>query len=221
MYSRSRVRAVRLIAALCIVFVSTGTNAASVAVSEWQSAFAARPDAVNGGKLFQICVVCHGGDAAGNPNGSVPAIAGQHYQVIIKQIVDFRHARRWDLRMERFVDEHNLRRPQDVADVADFVAHVPRAWPVTIGSGEFLPAGTDAYIARCASCHGASGVGSNTNRIPRIAGQHQQYLVRQMQDAADGRRPNMSAAHIVTLRRMTYAEIQGIADYLSRIPPQH
>jgi cytochrome c553 len=57
-------------------------------------------------------------------------------------------------------------------------------------------------------------------KMPRIGGQHYAYTVRQLQDAADGRRPNMSATHRERVRKMSFEEIQGVADYLARIKPR-
>jgi cytochrome c553 len=42
----------------------------------------------------------------------------------------------------------------------------------------------------CAGCHGAQGEGNATNATPRIAGQPQAYLQRQLTAYADGRREN-------------------------------
>jgi cytochrome c553 len=199
-----------------VQFVSAGSKSAT----ELAAALAARPDPVSGAKSFETCAACHGSDGAGERGGAVPAIAGQHFRVVVKQLVDFRHDRRWDVRMEHFADQHHLKGAQDIADVAAYVSELPRVWPVMTGTGEFLRRGASVYLARCAGCHGTSGAGNDTTRMPRVAGQHQAYLVRQLQDAADGRRPNMSGSHAAMVRSMSFAEIQGVADYLARIQPR-
>src|SRR6185295_17633814 len=43
-------------------------------------------------------------------------------------------------------------------------------------------------VQLCAHCHGAQGEGNATNGTPRIAGQPQAYLERQLAAYADGRR---------------------------------
>lgn len=45
-------------------------------------------------------------------------------------------------------------------------------------------------VQSCAGCHGAQGEGNATNGAPRIAGQPQAYLERQLAAYADGRRDN-------------------------------
>jgi cytochrome c553 len=54
--------------------------------------------------------------------------------------------------------------------------------------------------------------------IPRVAGQHYEYLMRQIYDAADGRRPNFSPVHVRLLARLERGDIVGLSDYLSRLP---
>ncbi len=53
--------------------------------------------------------------------------------------------------------------------------------------------------------------------VPKIAGQHYEYLRRQMYDAVDGRRPGFPEVHIKLLARLEHEDIAGVADYLSRI----
>ncbi|MCS6947194.1 MAG: c-type cytochrome [Steroidobacteraceae bacterium] len=155
--------------------------------------------------------------AAGVSGGTVPRLAGQHYRVLVKQIVDFRHGRRWDDRMEHFADRHHLPTAQSVADVAAYVAELRSAPAPAGGNGENLAVGARSYFDKCSRCHGAAGHGDNARLIPRLAGQHYLYLVRQLYDGAEGRRPNMSRAHRRLLLSLDKASIEGIADYLSRM----
>jgi cytochrome c553 len=68
----------------------------------------------------------------------------------------------------------------------------------------------------CAVCHGSSGGGSEDGDVPRLAGQHYEYLLRQMYDAVDGRRPNFSRSHVRLLARLERADLVGLADFLAR-----
>ncbi len=188
--------------------------------AEFNAAAALRPDLVNGESLFETCRACHASDGSGTSDGSVAAIGGQHFRVVLQQLVDFRHNRRWDVRMEHFADRHHLRTAQELADVAAYVANLPRPWPPSFGDGRHVGLGARVYLAHCSSCHGATGQGSNERKMPRIAGQHFSYTVRQLQNAADGRRPNMSDTHSRIVRKLSFEEIQGVADYLARIKPR-
>jgi cytochrome c553 len=186
---------------------------------ELVQAMESTPDARRGAALYGQCASCHGADGAGVAEGSVPRIAGQHYQVLIKQLVDFRSGRRRDFRMEDPANRHHLTGPQDIADVAAHVSGLESAGARGIGDGTRATAGALLFGARCASCHGADGRGNAARLVPRLAGQHYGYLVRQMYDAVDGRRPTLVQIHARRIEPLDYDQVRGIADYLSRIVP--
>jgi cytochrome c553 len=206
---------------LCLTTLSPQVlNAAADAQREYQEAVHSKPNLDRGAELFRTCLVCHGPSGAGTPDGGAPRIAGQLFSVIIAQIVDFRHDKRWDPRMEHFADSHHLVNAQAIADVAAFVSQL-QTMPedeVGVGSGVLVAHGAEIYKTQCASCHGPSGEGNSQRQIPQVAGQHYEYLRRQIYDAVDGRRPNFSSAHIRLLARLQHDDITGVADYLSRTP---
>ncbi|MCC7461517.1 MAG: c-type cytochrome [Gammaproteobacteria bacterium] len=206
-------------AGLAALLAAVAAGAVSGA-DEARRARAAQPDLVHGAQLFAACVACHGSDGAGEPGGSVPRIAGQHASVLIKEISDFRRRRRWDLRMEQMAGSHRLERAQDVADVAAYLASLDADVHPAIGDGRYLQRGAAAYLRVCAGCHGASGQGDAGALIPRLAGQHAPYLLRQMQESATSGRPNMSASHVQALRALSYEDFTGAADYLARMRPR-
>lgn len=181
------------------------------------------PDISHGAELFRICAKCHGPEGGGTPDGRVPRIAGQHAIVLWKQLIDFRHDLRWDPLMEHVADEHNLGDTQAIADVAAYISGLATDELNGLGSGKAgsVHQGSLKYAELCRNCHGADGLGDAKRGIPRIAGQHYEYLRRQIYDAVDGRRPNFSRGHVRVLARLNYEDIMGIADYLSRMrqPP--
>lgn len=186
------------------------------AAREFTEVLGMTPDLVRGGASFDTCSACHGKDGGGLSDGTVPRLAGQHYRVLVKQLVDFRNARRWDYRMEHFADRHHLPTAQDVADVAGYAAALRPTGKSATGRGDQLARGARVYIQQCQSCHGTLGQGSDGRLMPRLAGQQYAYLVRQMHDAAEGRRPTLSATHGRLVRAFDKAQIEGVADYLSR-----
>ncbi len=195
-------------------------GAVSNAAQDSSDVLQSPPNLDHGAELFQSCAVCHGTSGGGTADGKVPRIAGQHFSVLVKQVVDFRHSLRWDPLMEYMADKHLLKKPQDIADVAGYASQIetlPDA-SVSVGSGEFLSRGAEVYRRSCASCHGKSGDGNAQLEIPKLAGQNYAYLVRQVHDAVEGRRPNFDLSHVKLLKTLNYADIMGVADYLARIP---
>jgi cytochrome c553 len=186
---------------------------------EYSASMASQADATRGAALYVSCASCHGLDGAGDAAGSTPRIAGQHYPVPVKQLSDFRSGKRRDFRMDDPADRHHLGGPQDIADVAAYVSRLPFAGDSGKGDSTLATAGARLFGARCASCHGADGRGSAARLVPRLAGQHYGYLVRQMYDAVDERRPTLVVIHARKIEPLDYDQVRGIADYLSRIVP--
>jgi cytochrome c553 len=207
---------------LGVLLLAPRVWAISTAGGELQAALRATPDPGRGAKLFETCAACHGTDGGGAPDGSVPAIAGQHRSVIVKQLIDFRHDKRINIRMQHFVADDHLAGAQALADVAGYVASLapqsalapPSAPPETLASGR------NAYGRLCQSCHGARAEGDGATRVPRLAGQHVEYLSQQLADAAEGRRPSMAPDHARTLQRLDRPELGALAAYLASLKPQ-
>jgi cytochrome c553 len=191
------------------------------AIQEFNDAARLQPDLARGEKLFDTCAACHGPKGLGTDDGEIPAIAGQHGSVLLKQLTDFRHEQRRDERMQHFADQHHLPGAQDLTDVAAYVASLPR-FPRTesgIGDGAALGQGASVYFQNCERCHGPLGQGDLMRRRPRLAGQHYAYLLRQLEDTAQQRRPGMDSAHVEMLRQLSPEQLRGVADYLSRVSP--
>src|SRR5215204_7433099 len=89
-----------------LVLLPCSVDAASPALTELQAALRAKPDSEHGAVLFAQCASCHGQYGQGLPDGSTPRIAGQHFSVLVKQLVDFRYGKRWDFRMEQRANTH-------------------------------------------------------------------------------------------------------------------
>jgi cytochrome c553 len=179
------------------------------------------PDLQRGADLYDTCAACHGKDGRGTEDGEIPAIAGQHGSVLLKQLTDFRHDQRWNERMQNFTDHHHLPDAQALTDVAAYVMYLPRFPPTVmgIGDGTSLHEGASVYFQKCEQCHGPLGQGDLLKARPRLAGQHYAYTLRQLQETAAGKRPGMDRAHVAMLQQFSPVQLRGVADYLSRLSP--
>jgi len=192
--------------------------AASPAITEYQAALHATPDYEHGAVLFAQCAACHGAAGEGLADGSTPRIAGQHARVLIKQLVDFRYGKRWDFRMEQRANRH-LGAYQDIADVANYLSQQPRKPNSAPVDGDPSAQGAQIYAANCASCHGPQGEGDDATSVPMLAGQHPAYLLRQMYDSVDERRPALMRLHSQRIKPLEFEQLRAVADFLARVGP--
>jgi len=207
----------RIVAFAVAVMGASLGYAASLPQIDYAQVLASPRDAVRGQQLFVPCAACHGANGGGSADGLVPAIAGQHFQVLTRQLVDYRYSKRWDPRMESVAKGHLLPDAGAVAAVAAYVSSLPRPPVIGLGDGEHAVYGGQVYRRLCASCHGLAGQGDASHGVPRVAGQHYAYLLRQLHDAVDDRRPNFSPEHVQLLKRFQYVEFVGVADYIARL----
>jgi cytochrome c553 len=203
---------------LLLLLPWTVVDAASPGRAEYQAALGAKPDLEHGAVLFAQCASCHGTEGQGFADGSTPRISGQHFRVLVKQLVDFRYGKRWDFRMEQRANSH-LGAFQDIADVAAYLSHQPRAPDHPLAAGDALAQGSALYETGCASCHGPRGEGSDEAVVPMLAGQNAAYLLRQMYDAVDGRRPTLARLHSQRIKPLDFEQLRAITDFLSRLDP--
>ena len=133
------------------------------------------------------CFACHG------PNGNsesplFPILAGQSWRYIYIQLKDFKEGRRSDPVMSPMVAD--LTR-DDMIALGNFFA-AQKQQPIRFkADGARVESGrkiSDAVL--CPMCHLGSFVGQN--EIPKVAGQHPEYIVKQLQDFKAKRRHDNS-----------------------------
>lgn len=176
------------------------------------------PNLARGAQLYETCAACHGNRGEGVSDGTVPAIAGQFFTVVAKQLVDFRSRVRRDSRMEHFTDSDHLAYSQYVADVAAYVSNLQAVSPNEGIQAAVPDQGGVLYARACERCHGVAGQGNGESLSPRVAGQHLEYLLRQFDVDATIRRPALQRAHGSLAGSLTSDEAGEIAGYLASIP---
>lgn len=104
-------------------------------------------------------------------------------------------------------------RPRPLA-LALILMHAPLA--MAQGNAQSAPQAPPA-AAQCSGCHGANGEGNAAGGYPRIAGQSQYYLAKQLNDYAQGRRRNAVMEPIA--KSLQTADRSAVAEYFSRLVP--
>jgi cytochrome c553 len=100
---------------------------------------------------------------------------------------------------------------QDIADIAAYFAGKPLG-----ASGKPPPADLPGPVNVCTSCHGADGV-AIAPTYPSLAGQHQDYLVRAIDEYRKGGRKNPIMKQFAG--NLKDADIAVIATYFSKLTP--
>ncbi|GAA5015937.1 cytochrome C [Massilia sp. JS1662] len=186
---------------------------------------AAKADPAKGGSLYDTgdnarglpaCASCHG--AGGNSTiNTNPKLAGQVDAYLHKQLVDFTTPARNQPVMTTYAKMLSEDEKKNIA--AYLATQQPKQGAArnkdTLELGRKIYRGgiADRGVAACASCHGATGSGIPA-QYPRVAGQHQDYTVAQLQAFKTGARSN--SPQMATLaKRLSDDEMKAVADYIA------
>jgi len=186
---------------------------------------AAKADPAKGGSLYDsgdnarglpACASCHG--AGGNSTiNTNPKLAGQVDTYIHKQLVDFTTPNRNQPVMTTYA---RMLSEDEKKNIAAYLAtQQPKQGAArnkdTLELGRKIYRGgiADRGVAACASCHGATGSGIPA-QYPRLAGQHQDYTVAQLQAFKTGGRNN-SPQMSTLAKRLSDDEMKAVADYIA------
>ncbi|MET0533127.1 MAG: c-type cytochrome [Steroidobacter sp.] len=148
--------------------------------------------AVDGAKLFEPCVACHGNNGQGNTTLNAPAIAGQDAAYLERQLRNFRNRRRGVDKSDTFGAQMQAAATTLVDDaavtkVASYVANLPKTLDAAPARGN-LRNGNNLYQGNCGACHGGTAEGNPTLKAPRLAGLDALYIKRQFTHFRDGAR---------------------------------
>jgi len=185
--------------------------------AEINKALSLSPEPDNGKKIYALCANCHMGNGWGKKDGSFPVIAGQHRNVLIKQLTDIRSKNRDNPTMYPFTDPASMGGSQGVADVTAYISTMPVDPQPGTGDGKHLTLGKNLYFEHCTQCHGEKALGNNDAFFPRLKGQHHTYLLRQLKWIRDGYRKNSNPVMKERVKTLSDDELSAIADYLSRL----
>lgn len=161
-----------------------------------------------------ICANCHGEDG-NSKQPAVPKLAGQHAAYLKRQVRDFMAGTRKHELMTGFLSRLG---DEDVDALGTYFSTQKPAPGrlgdrriAELGKALYFQGSRDAALPSCDGCHSADGSGSP--RFPRLAGQHPEYLVKQLKDIQSGRRVASPLMKTVA-ERMSDDEMRAVAVYL-------
>jgi cytochrome c553 len=166
-------------------------------------------DPVRGKAISYTCIGCHGINGYKNayPMYSVPELRGQSPDYLVAALHEYRDGDRSFITMHAQAEELS---DQDMADIAAYFAGTPLK-----ATGK--PEGTVPKAATlCVSCHGQDGV-AVAPMYPSLAGQHEDYIVRALDEYKRGGRKNPIMTGFAA--NLSDEDIATIAQYFSRLTP--
>jgi len=186
--------------------------------------------AQDGAKKVQMCVGCHGiiGYQASFPEiHKVPMIAGQSATYITAALTAYKGGDRKHPTMRAIADTLS---DQDIADIAAYYSQLGlkdgSAPPAALAKP--TPANVEALITRnadnsCTKCHGANFNTPNDGTVPKLAGQHADYLFvalksYRVKNNSHLGRSNAVMGQQVEPKKFTNAELKTLASYISSLP---
>lgn len=165
-----------------------------------------------------LCFGCHGSTGISD-NSFHPILAGQKKSYLIKQLTDFKTARRQEEHMSSMVKALNA---ADINDIAAYFSGQSRkqaqANRLSNAAGKqlyFKIISAETNLS-CSSCHGIDGSGDAMTAAPIIAAQHANYLIKTLKDFRSHQRHNDpdDAMRMMT-EHLTDSEIEILADFIS------
>lgn len=166
-----------------------------------------------GEKAASVCRHCHG--AGGNSVlPDVPNLAGQNAAYLLEQMNKFVHGQRHS--SDFMTGLIRALTPDERVTAALFLSQQPVTHKPDAGRAQ-SSAGQQVYAKLCASCHGASGLG--TQKIPRLAGQQVKYVEDSLKRYRSGSGERIDAKMAGYTRNLKDADIQNLAGYLAGLQP--
>lgn len=208
-----------LILLLGLMLSPLGWSAWKEISEDAKEAIELKPNMYNGMQIFRACTKCHYKSGWGQHNGEIPQIAGQHPNVLIKQLTDVRDHNRETSGMDHFLMLTMIDSAQALADVAGYTSDILMNPEPGIGSGTDLEHGKELYNYYCIGCHGEHGEGSNERLVPRIQGQHYKYLLRQFNWIYRRERENAHPGMMGAIAGLSERDAKAVVDYVSRLTP--
>jgi cytochrome c553 len=167
-------------------------------------------------RFAQQCAACHGSDGKG-AIGLAPSLAGQHSFYAITQLFLYKNGRRDNAAMSLLVKDFSN---DDLRGFSEVIGKLP---VVAIEKSEASVDSKKLQLGKelsskhnCISCHGSDLAGGQ--QVPRLANQHEDYVLRVLEQFRSGQRLGYTPAMNEALAGLTPEDLAALAYYISRFP---
>lgn len=202
--------------ALSLVAAQAGAQQKAPAARTAGSAPAAAPKPAYAQRFAALCAACHGADGR-TADPLTPVLAGQPSLYVATQLFLFREGRRDNAAMTAVAKTLT---DDDLRGFSDFVGTlpaVPAPAPASPPDATRMARGKAlAEQHKCVFCHGNDLGGGQ--QVPRIAGQHEDYLRASLRGFKSGSRPGYTQAMTAAMSQVPEGDIDLLAYYVARFP---
>jgi cytochrome c553 len=167
-------------------------------------------DVQAGATKAAACQSCHGPNG-NSPSPDFPMLAGQTSRYLYVQLRDFKEGRRQHAAAQPLVQNLSREDMQDLA--AYFAAQRPLAANFKVDPAKAERGKRKSAETLCTMCH--LGGFKGQNEIPRVAGQHHDYVVKQLSDFKAGRRTNDAGNMSSVAKTLSDQDMDDLANYLT------
>ncbi len=163
------------------------------------------------------CSICHGMDGKGVAD-NIPNLAAQIETYLMKAVQSYDHGKRVDSSGKVMNVAEGLSHQQLRNAVGYYASLPPVVKPQSKVKVEYSYYERGKALSKtCATCHGKDG-NTTVAGVPRLAGQHPQYIIKATKSYLDGTR-TMPAMH-AKLNGLSAADIENIAIYFALNEPK-
>lgn len=162
------------------------------------------------------CRKCHGLNGLSS-EPEFPKLAGQDPDYLTRQMANFKTGVRKSTRMKRRVADLTGGEMRALAEYFSKKTLVPQSAAdpaqVAIGRRIYFSGQPDKGVTACTTCHGPAGRGAIY--LPRLAGQHAEYLATQLRAFRDHSRSSPNMVMHTVVENIGDPEIEAVAQFLS------
>jgi cytochrome c553 len=156
-----------------------------------------------------VCAACHG------PRGKsvqavYPILAGQSSRYLFLELRDFQEGRRTNALMSPMVVGMTRDEMRELGDY--FARQTPPVQSFAVDTAKARLGKLKADETLCTMCH--LGEFAGQNEVPRVAGQHYDYIVKQLTDFKARTRTNDAGTMTSVANTLSAQDIVNLANYL-------
>ncbi|MEH6587989.1 MAG: c-type cytochrome [Halioglobus sp.] len=138
---------------------------------------------------YAVCSACHGSMGEGNPTLNAPTLAGLQGWYLERQLNYYKNGVRGSHKDDIYGQQMapmaaTLADDEAVRHMVAYIESLPPVHNDNTLSGD-AERGADHYVT-CGACHGSQAQGNYALQAPRLSGQHDWYLKRQLKNFRSG-----------------------------------